>query len=78
LSINDQWQQLISKAKKPWISERNTGFFMIGSWRFAAYGFPIMKIYGESAQDFLANMELDKLNTFLKALMPVQSNLTPG
>jgi hypothetical protein len=69
---------LNSKAKKPWISERNTGFFMIGSWWLAVYDFPIIKNYGESAQDFLENMELDKLNTFFKALMPVQSNLTSG
>ena len=36
--------------------------------------FLLSRITGESAQDSLANMELDKLNTFFKALMPVQSN----
>jgi hypothetical protein len=69
---------LNSKTKKPCISEQNTGLFMIGSWRLAVCDFPIIKDDEASAQDFLANMELDKLNTFFRALMPVQSNLTLG
>jgi hypothetical protein len=69
---------LNSKAKKPCISEWNTGFIMIGSWRLADYDFLIIKDDEASAQDFLVNMELDKPNTFFKALMPFQSNLTPG
>jgi hypothetical protein len=37
---------------------------MTGLWRLAVYDFPVIKDDRESAQDFLANMELDKLNTY--------------